>query len=108
MSIATIVLLVGVTVAVAAIALYLISIVMILKKVNFTLGTITAGLGAIEMATAPIKMVTGDINTNLEKIASAVRDRITARLAAERGPDASTAQARIEQLLSPALGGPEK
>jgi len=96
--------LIATAIVVAALAIYLSTIAMILKKVTFTLGTILAGLGAIEHATQPTSSVISEINGNLERIAAAVREKISARLAAARGPDAETAQARIEQLLNPAAG----
>lgn len=106
MSLAAIVTLVAVAIAVAALAIYLTTIAMILKNVTFTLGTIIAGVGAIDHVTQSTGPVVSDINNNLERIAGAVRERITARLAAERGPDAETAKSRIEQLLNPSLPGP--
>ena|SRR5713226_2810976 len=97
--------LIATAIVVAALAIYLTTVAMILKKVTFTLGTIIAGLGAIEHATQPTGSVLEEINGNLERIAAAVREKITARLAA-KGPDAETAKARIEQLLNPSLPGP--
>jgi len=108
MALAAIVTLIGIAIVVAALAIYLTTIAVILKRVTFTLGTIIAGVGAIDHATQPTAMVVSDINGSLERIASAVRERITARLAAEKGPDAETAKARIEQLLNPSLGVPPR
>ncbi|HKN49606.1 MAG TPA: hypothetical protein VJ010_05215, partial [Actinomycetota bacterium] len=105
MALAGIVTLIGTAIVVAALAIYLTTITLILKKVTFTLGTIIAGLGAIEHATQPTGSVVGDINGDLERIAAAVREKITAPMQAARGPDAATAQARIEQLLNPSVGG---
>jgi hypothetical protein len=103
---AGVVTLIATAIVVAALAIYLTTVAMILKKVTFTLGTIIAGLGAIEHATQPTGSVLEEINGNLERIAAAVREKITARLAAAKGPDAETAKARIEQLLNPSLPGP--
>ena len=108
MALAGVVTLIGTAIVVAALAIYLTTITLILKKVRFTLGTIIAGLGAIEHATQPTGSVVEEINGSLERIASAVREKITARLAAEKGPDAETAKARIEQLLNPSVGGPPR
>ena len=102
---AGVVTLIGTAIVVAALAIYLTTITLILKKVRFTLGTIIAGLGAIEHATQPTGSVVAEINGNLEQIAAAVREKISAPMAAARGPDAETAQARIEQLLNPSLPG---
>jgi len=97
--------LIGTAIVVAALAIYLTTITLILKKVRFTLGTIIAGLGAIEHATQPTGSVVEEINGSLERIASAVREKITAPLTAAKGPDVESAQARIEQLLNPSLPG---
>ena len=105
MTLAGVVTLIGTAIVVAALAIYLTTITLILKKVRFTLGTIIAGLGAIEHATQPTGSVVEEINGSLERIASAVREKITAPMQAARGPDAATAQARIEQLLNPSVGG---
>ena len=103
---AGVVTLIATAIVVAALAIYLSTIAMILKKVTFTLGTIIAGLGAIEHATQPTGSVVAEINGDLERIAAAVREKIIAPTAAARGPDAATAQARVEQLLNPSVGGP--
>ena len=103
---AGVVTLIGTAIVVAALAIYLTTITLILKKVTFTLGTIIAGLGAIEHATQPTGSVVAEINGDLERIAAAVREKIIAPTAAARGPDAATAQARVEQLLNPSAGGP--
>ena len=103
---AGVVTLIGTAIVVAALAIYLTTITLILKKVRFTLGTIIAGLGAIEHATQPTGSVVEEINGSLERIASAVREKITAPLTAAKGPDVESAQARIEQLLNPSVGGP--
>ena len=108
MSVVAVVTLIGIAIVVAALAIYLTTIAVILKNVTFTLGTIIAGLGAIDHATQPTGLVVSEINGSLERIASAVREKITARLAAEKGPDAETAKARIEQLLNPSVGGPPR
>lgn len=102
---AGVVTLIATAIVVAALAIYLTTVAMILKKVTFTLGTIIAGLGAIDHATQPTASIVGEINGHLERIAGAVREKITAPMAAARGPDAGTAQARIEELLNPSVGG---
>lgn len=108
MALAAIVTLLGIAIAVAALAIYLIAVAVILKNVTFTLGTIIAGVRAIDHVTQPTSAVVSDINGNLEHIASAVRERLTARLKADKEPDAESAKARIEQLLNPSVGVPPR
>ena len=103
---AGVVTLIATGIVVAALAIYLTTIALILKKVTFTLGTVIAGLGAIEHATQPAGSVVAEINGDLERIAGAVREKITAPMAAAKGPDAGSAKARIEELLNPSIGGP--
>lgn len=59
--VATIVTLVGVFAIVAALALYLITIAMILKDVSFNVGTVLIGVRAIANQTAPLGPVIRDI-----------------------------------------------
>ena len=58
---ATVVTLVGVFIIVAALALYLITITMILKHVSFTVGTVLIGVRSIAAQTQPLGPVIRDI-----------------------------------------------
>ncbi|MGH9131847.1 MAG: hypothetical protein ACRDWV_09290 [Acidimicrobiales bacterium] len=58
---------------VLALAGYLITIALILKKVSFTLGTVIIGVRAIANQTAPVGEVVGDIATNVISIQNALR-----------------------------------
>ena len=58
---ATVGTLVGVFVIVAALALYLITIALILRHVSFTVGTVLIGVRAIANQTAPLGPVVRDI-----------------------------------------------
>lgn len=57
MPVAGIVTLIGVALTVAALALYLISVALMLRHVSFTLGTIIAGLWSIAHQTEPLRGV---------------------------------------------------
>lgn len=72
MPLAAVVTLIGVTLTVLALALYLIRVAVILKHVNFTLGTIVAGLRSIANQTAPLDDVVGEINTDLADVRTAL------------------------------------
>jgi hypothetical protein len=50
---------------VAVLAAYLIRVALVLKHVNFTLGTVIAGVRAIELATRPITPILGGIAGDL-------------------------------------------
>src|SRR5438105_15809824 len=67
---AGVVTLVLVLVTVAALAAYLIRVALVLKHVNFTLGTVIAGVRAIELATRPItpvlESIAGDLGATQE------------------------------------------
>lgn len=65
---ATIVTLVGVFVIVAALALYLITIALILKHVSFTVGTVLIGVRSIAHQTAPLGPVIRDIVNDVRGI----------------------------------------
>ena len=68
MPVAAVVTLIGVALTVAALALYLIRVVFILRHVNFTLGTIIAAIHAIANQTQPLGAVMNDINTDLDNV----------------------------------------
>lgn len=61
MPLAGIVTLIGVGLTVAALALYLISVALMLRHVSFTLGTIIAGLWSIAHQTEPLRGVMDQI-----------------------------------------------
>ncbi len=65
---ATIGTLVGVFVIVAALALYLITIALILKHVSFTVGTVLIGVRAIANQCAPLGPVIRDILSDVRAI----------------------------------------
>jgi|GEM_PF-2334674 len=74
MGAATIVTLVGVFLAVGAIALYLIIIAYTLNRVSFNLGTVLIGVRAIVNQTAPVGEVVGQIADDVTAIDNAVKD----------------------------------
>lgn len=68
MGLATIVSLIGVALIVAAIALYLIAIVLNLQHVTFTLGTVIIGVKAIVAQTDPVSKYVGIILNDVTAI----------------------------------------
>lgn len=69
----------GVFLAVGALAFYLIRVALVLKHVNYTLGTVTAGVRAIEMATRPITPVLGSIAGDLAATQKALEDLLASK-----------------------------
>ncbi|MGH9124174.1 MAG: hypothetical protein ACRDZ8_05525 [Acidimicrobiales bacterium] len=65
-------LLVGTGILVAALAIYLITIVYILQDVSFTLGTVLIGVRAIVNQVQPVGQVVGQIADNVNAIDSAL------------------------------------
>ncbi|MEN3316517.1 MAG: hypothetical protein V7605_2751 [Acidimicrobiaceae bacterium] len=65
---ATVVTLFGVFAIVAALALYLITIAVILKDVSFTVGTVLIGVRSIAAQTAPLGPVVRDILNDIRGI----------------------------------------
>jgi hypothetical protein len=65
---ATVVTLVGVFAIVAALALYLITIAVILRDVSFTVGTVLIGVRSIAAQTAPLGPVVRDILNDIRGI----------------------------------------
>lgn len=57
---------------VVVLAVYLIAIAAVLRKVSHTLGLVTFGVRAIEKQTEPIGPVASDINGALEQVADAL------------------------------------
>jgi len=76
MSVAAIVSLVLIAVLVAAVAWYLIRVIVILRRVVDTLGKVTFGVRAIAHRTAPLDELLGDVNTNLSAVAGALEQLV--------------------------------
>jgi len=76
MSVAAIVSLVLIAVLVAALAFYLIRVVIILRHVVDTLGKVTFGVRAIAHRTEPLGPLLGDVNTNLTAVAGALEQLV--------------------------------
>ena len=68
-----------VLVAVAALAAYLVRVALVLKHVNFTLGTVVAGVRAIELATRPITPILGSIAGDLAATQKALEDLLASK-----------------------------
>ena len=84
---AGVVTLILVLVTVAALAAALVRVALLLKHVNFTLGTVIAGVRAIELATRPINPVLGDIAGELSATQGALDNLLAAKAAeAQRAP----------------------
>ena len=74
MPLAGIVTLVGVALVVAALAIYLITVAVLLRSVSFNLGTIIAGLNAIAMQTEQLRPQFDRVNRNLESARQTMDD----------------------------------
>ncbi|MGH9223548.1 MAG: hypothetical protein ACRD2W_07120 [Acidimicrobiales bacterium] len=72
MGIESILLFVGLAVAVATIALYLIVVAWMLKDVSFTVGTVLVGVRAIALQVQPIGPVVHDIVRDIQTIDEAL------------------------------------
>jgi hypothetical protein len=79
MPLAGIVTLIGIGLTVAALAFYLIHVIILLRQTSFALGTIVAGLRSIAHATTPLGPVLTEVNTDLQ----ATRDALEAVLGME-------------------------
>jgi hypothetical protein len=66
MPLAGIVTLIGIGLTVAALAFYLIHVIILLRKTSFALGTIVAGLRSIAYATTPLGPVLTEVNADLQ------------------------------------------
>lgn len=64
--------LIGVAATVVVLAAYLLTVVWILYRVSFTLGTVVAGLRAIANQTEPLKPVIDEINEDLAGVQAAL------------------------------------
>ncbi len=74
MSLAAIVAIVVVAVLVAALAFYLIWVVLILRRLTDTLGKVSFGVSAIALRVAPIGPVVTEINADLTAVAEALEE----------------------------------
>lgn len=72
--------LVGVALTVAALAFFLIHVIILLARVHFNLGTIVAGVRAIAFQVTPLDQVIGDMNRDLRAVQSALEDLLASRL----------------------------
>jgi uncharacterized protein YoxC len=61
---------------VAALAFYLIWVILILRSITDTLGKVTFGVRAIAFRTAPLAPVLADVNGNLNAVANALEDLV--------------------------------
>lgn len=83
MPLAGIVTLVAVALTVAALALYLIHVIVLLRATSFALGTIIAGLRAIAHQTAPLGPVLSEINEDLAETQAALEEVLGVELAGD-------------------------
>lgn len=79
MPIAGIVTLIGVALTVAALALYLISVALMLRHVSFTLGTIIAGLWSIAHQTEPLRGVMDQVVNEVAQARSTLDELLAAK-----------------------------
>jgi hypothetical protein len=78
---AGVVTLLAVFITVGALAFSLIQIALVLKRVNFALGTVVAGVRAIELATRPITPILGAIAGDLAATQKALEDLLAKKTA---------------------------
>ena len=107
---AGVVTLILVLVTVAALAAALVRVALLLKHVNFTLGTVIAGVRAIELATRPINPVLGDIAGDLAATQGALDNLLAAKAAeAQRatGPRLDRSHGAQEPTPRPAAPRPQ-
>ena len=88
MSVAAITAIIVTAVLVAALAFYLIWVVIILRRLTDTLGKVSFGVSAIALRVAPIGPVVTEINSDLTAVAGALED-LGADLVALRLAEAS-------------------
>jgi hypothetical protein len=84
------------SVAVAALAVYLIRVALLLKRVNTTLGSVIEGVQAIEVATRPVNSLLGSIASELGSTQKSLEDL----LAAKSGPRTVTRPVTVSRLRS--------
>ncbi|MDQ3990556.1 MAG: hypothetical protein M3291_15455, partial [Actinomycetota bacterium] len=68
---------IGALLTVIVLAAYLIRVVLILRRVDRTLGAVINGLGAVMDKTQPIGSVVGEINNDLAGVDSALQGVLT-------------------------------
>lgn len=90
MPLAGVVTLIGVGLVVAALAVYLITVAVLLRSVSFNLGTIIAGVRAIGMQTEPLREHFNRINRNLASTRQTLDDFIAKQQRAASGAPRST------------------
>lgn len=78
-----IVTLVAVTLTVAALALYLVHVIVLLRATSFALGTIIAGLRAIAHQTAPLGPLLTEINEDLVGAQAALEEVLGVELSGD-------------------------
>ena len=100
---AGVVTLILVLVTVAVLAASLIRVALLLKHVNFTLGTVIAGVRAIELATRPINPVLGDIANDL----AATQQALDGLLASKSGQAQKASLQKASAQKAPARSAPE-
>lgn len=83
---AAIVTLVCVALTVLALALYLVHVIVLLRKTSFTLGTIVAGLRAIEYQTRAVGPVVSQVNADLTTVRQVLEDALGTELTGEAIP----------------------
>lgn len=88
MSVAAIAALIVTAVLVAALAFYLVWVIVILRRLTDTLGKVSFGVSAIALRVAPIGPVVTEINADLAAVAGALED-LAADLTAARPAHAS-------------------
>jgi hypothetical protein len=83
-----------VLVTVAVLAASLVRVALLLKHVNFTLGTVIAGVRAIELASRPINPVLGDIANDLAATQQALDGLLASKAAQPLTAPARASSAR--------------
>jgi hypothetical protein len=73
MPLAAVITIIGAALTVLVLAAYLISVALILRRVDTNLHAITAGLQSIPDKTAPIGSIVGQINKDLDGVDNALR-----------------------------------
>lgn len=105
MPVAGIVTLVAIGLTVAALAFYLLHVLVLLRTTSFTLGTIVAGLRAIAYQTRPVGEVVSAINTDLGEVKAALESILGTELTGEyRGrvqPEVADAYAQRVETTQP-------
>lgn len=90
-----------VLVTVAVLAASLVRVALLLKHVNFTLGTVIAGVRAIELASRPINPVLGDIANDLAATQQALDGLLASKAAQPLKAPARASSARSAPAAEP-------